>query len=374
MRVRTVAKTAFLIFIGAIGGSAFGGLNRADAQSATTGCPADAAHTFYVAPDGSDSNTGSKDAPWKTLQHAFTQLDPGETLLVREGVYRADLTYERVGTADAPITIANYPGETPVLEPLTREPLRVRGAAAWTVFEGLTFQHAAPGSNYQNVYVLGSAHDVTFKRNTIRWARAGSGIFVDNTVQRIDLIGNRVYANNEPGVQRQGIYYEGQDGVIARNIVHGHTNGFGIQVKSGADRVVVAQNTTADNRYSGIVVMDTADEITVANNVSAFNGGYGVRGFGSAMTEPAGHVFGNLVFGNLAGGYGNQSAGILSFDDQPLSADPLFVDRPGGDYRVREDSPAIDAADDRYVFAPDPDGGPALSGGAPDMGAYEAGG
>jgi parallel beta-helix repeat protein len=363
--------SALLVLLGAVGGAGLSGSHRADAEA--TACPADALGTFYVAPDGSDSNPGSLDAPWKSLAYAFEQLDPGETLILRGGTYTGDFVYDRVGTREQPITVKAFAGEQPILEPLTREPLRVKGAAAYTTFRGLTFQHAQLGSNYQNVYVLEQANHITFERNTIRWAREGSGVFVDSTVTGIDFIANRVYGNNGLN-QHQGIYYEGRDGVIARNVVYGHTNGFGIQVKSGADNVLVAENTIADNALSGIVVIDTAANVTIVNNISAFNGAYGIRGYGSAMTAPAGTAFNNLLYGNRGGAWGNTSDGILSYGAQLPAADPLFADRASGDYRIKAGSSARDAADGRYVYFPDADGDEAMSGSGADVGSDEASG
>jgi hypothetical protein len=334
-------------------------------------CP-DPTRTYYVSPSGSDANPGSITAPWRTLQFAFGRLGPGKTLVVRGGTYRADSVYEAAGTMEAPILVTNYAGETPVLEGSTREPLRVTGTAGWTTFKGLTIQRAAVGSNYQNVFVAEQAHDVTFINNTIRWALGGSGVFVDDTASRINLVGNRVYENNGAN-QHQGIYYEGKDGVIAGNVVYGQTNGFGIQVKSGADQVVVAENTTVDNSLSGIAIANTASNVTVANNISAFNGGYGIRGLRDTLSQPvaSASAFQNLLYGNASGAYGNQAAGIIAFGTQLPSAAPVFVNRTARDYRLQATSPAIGKADAAYVYSPDAGGAIRPLGTAADLGAYE---
>jgi Periplasmic copper-binding protein (NosD) len=365
MRVRTLVTSTVLVLLGAVGALVVARPNRAQATDCLP-------TTFYVSPTGSDSNAGTLDAPWRTLDYAFSQLDPGETLMLRAGTYVGDPTYTRVGTALGPIVVRNYPGESPILEAATTYPLRVKGSAAYTTFQGLIFQKAQTGSNYANVYVLEQANHVAFRNDVIRWAREGSGVFVDDTADHVDLIGNRVYENNGLN-QHQGIYYEGHDGVIASNLVYGQKAGYGIQLKSGAKRVVVAENTTVDNSHSGIVVADTASNVTVVNNISAFNGDYGIRGFADSPGTAVGtnSSFNNLLYGNAVGAEANQYAGIITFGTERPPADPLFVDRTTRNYRLQAGSPAIDNANPSYVYSPDAGGAKRPAGAAGDLGAYE---
>ncbi|MDF1753339.1 MAG: right-handed parallel beta-helix repeat-containing protein [Verrucomicrobiales bacterium] len=46
------------------------------------------ATTFYVSPSGDDANPGtSDDAPFQVVQHAVDQMQPGDTLIVKDGTY-----------------------------------------------------------------------------------------------------------------------------------------------------------------------------------------------------------------------------------------------------------------------------------------------
>src|SRR5262245_12784799 len=65
---------------------------------------------------GDDEAAGSEKAPWKTLAHAFRQLQPGDTLYVRAGTYYERTFLTRSGTAEAPITIRAYPGESVIVD------------------------------------------------------------------------------------------------------------------------------------------------------------------------------------------------------------------------------------------------------------------
>ncbi|HUU83151.1 MAG TPA: right-handed parallel beta-helix repeat-containing protein [Phycisphaerae bacterium] len=71
---------------------------------------------YYVAPDGDDSNAGTIDAPWATIQHAAEVLEPGNIVYLRDGVYSEAVVTESSGTADADITFAAYPDERPIMD------------------------------------------------------------------------------------------------------------------------------------------------------------------------------------------------------------------------------------------------------------------
>lgn len=48
------------------------------------------ATTYYVAPDGSNADPGTKTHPWRTIASAACPLSPvtaGDTILVRQGTY-----------------------------------------------------------------------------------------------------------------------------------------------------------------------------------------------------------------------------------------------------------------------------------------------
>ncbi|MFO7955641.1 MAG: chondroitinase-B domain-containing protein [Candidatus Brocadiia bacterium] len=62
--------------------------------------------TYYMSPDGDDGASGvSEAAPWGTFGHAFDTMEPGDTLLLMDGVYRQTLGPKRSGEPGKPITI-----------------------------------------------------------------------------------------------------------------------------------------------------------------------------------------------------------------------------------------------------------------------------
>ncbi|MCP4195380.1 MAG: hypothetical protein GY768_32675 [Planctomycetaceae bacterium] len=64
--------------------------------------------TIVVAPHGADDALGSDERPLRTISAAAERAMPGDTILVRAGIYRERVTPPRGGTAGKPIT---YRGE-----------------------------------------------------------------------------------------------------------------------------------------------------------------------------------------------------------------------------------------------------------------------
>src|ERR1051326_1709802 len=86
------------------------------------------AATYEVAernPRASDANDGSLERPWKTIARAADQVKPGDTVIIRDGIYRERIAAkvsgcERIaakvsGTAESPITFAAAAGAHGVL-------------------------------------------------------------------------------------------------------------------------------------------------------------------------------------------------------------------------------------------------------------------
>jgi hypothetical protein len=73
---------------------------------------------YYVASDGKDSNPGTLDYPFRTLNFAISAAKPGDTIFVRGGVYFCSgiISIDKSGQAGEPIRLRAYPGENPVFD------------------------------------------------------------------------------------------------------------------------------------------------------------------------------------------------------------------------------------------------------------------
>jgi parallel beta-helix repeat protein len=71
---------------------------------------------YFVSTNGSDSASGlSREAAWKTIQHAANAVRPGDTILLCGGEYTGRVYFPITGEKGLPITIKAVPGEKAVV-------------------------------------------------------------------------------------------------------------------------------------------------------------------------------------------------------------------------------------------------------------------
>ena len=67
-------------------------------------------NVYYVATNGSDDSFGHSDQPWRTIQRAANTLAPGDTVIVRAGVYQERVEINVNGLPGQPITFQGERG------------------------------------------------------------------------------------------------------------------------------------------------------------------------------------------------------------------------------------------------------------------------
>src|SRR5262245_42382589 len=135
--MRTAPLVGLLSLVGVLGRSGFGPPAAADSLPPMRPLPTPSKRApstgpiYYVHPTaGDDSAAGTEKAPWRTLAQAIRRLKPGDTLVLRGGVYYDSVALALTGTEKAPITIRSAPGELAVIDAGFRE-FAVAPATAW---------------------------------------------------------------------------------------------------------------------------------------------------------------------------------------------------------------------------------------------------
>lgn len=234
--------------------------------------------TYYVATNGADTNPGTIDSPWRTLQHAADTLTPGDTVFVRGGIYNERVRITKSGTTGGTITYMAYTGETPIIDgtgivvkngwdPLVRiqdasyikfEGFEIRnfktrrvnrvpiGILVWgtgsdieirrnRVHDIKTNYQGVDGGDAHGIAAYGthapeSIHHLVIDGNELYALQVGSSesLVVNGNVEHFEITHNRVHDNNNIGIVAIGFegvapaeaYDQARDGVIADNVVY----------------------------------------------------------------------------------------------------------------------------------------------------------
>lgn len=98
--------------------------------------------TYYVSPNGRDTNRGGRRKPFRTLAAAADSARPGDIVVVRGGVYREGSLFAGIaGSPDAPIVFRAADGERPVLDSSIELPKDHHG---WRHHEGQIYAAQLP--------------------------------------------------------------------------------------------------------------------------------------------------------------------------------------------------------------------------------------
>ena len=230
---------------------------------------ADPAGGVYVSPDGNDASaTGSIDAPYKSINAALDAAQPGDTLILRGGIYQERMNV-RVRTPN--ITIKSASGEWAVID------LTVYNNDA-DEDSGVYFDVDSSGGRLQNVEVMGGFYAVCMETKW-DWGdpadRAGaSDIIIEDCVlhdSRYDVVKIKPNCDNVT-IRYNEIYNSGQ--AFAGRPKNGEDNAEGIDNVNG-DNMTVHNNYIHDICSNAIYAKGGAIGALIENNriERAYGGG-----------------------------------------------------------------------------------------------------
>lgn len=136
-----------------------------------------------MATTGRDSNAGTAQAPFATVQHGLDVAQAGDTVVVHGGRYPELAVFPRSGQAGRPIRLVAACGEQPVLDGAglgrgigAAALVRIEGRSHVTV-EGLELKGlTAQGGNFPaGIWVRGSCSDVLIRGNEVHHISGAQG-------------------------------------------------------------------------------------------------------------------------------------------------------------------------------------------------------
>jgi len=282
-----------------------------------------------------------------------------------------DLT--RACTAAAPCTVEGAPGEPrPVLRITDDHVLRAETSAAYWRFRGFTFRDSnITSGGLVDLY----GHHLEISQSELT-ASGDQDFYLDEASHHIQLLSNWMHHSGLGRThQSHGAYLQGDDHLVANNLITDHPFGFGIQVYDKGLRSIVVNNTITHNAHSGIVVGGGGgvSGVTVRNNILAFNDQNGLAWDGTCPNGSAGTTYAdhNVIFGNDDGAIDSQSCSATSTAGGNRFSDVLFVDAGARNLHLRSGSPAFGYGLTDWTPATDRDGVSRPHGSGADAGAYE---
>ncbi len=355
---------------------------RHSAQSSEISC------SHYLAPNGSDNNSGSINFPWATISHASQQLQPGDTLCARGGTYYGQGGYiwnSTSGTSSAPITFTAYPGETPIFDgEWSQGEFLVLNGVHWIVVSGLAVRHYDDEWGNGAILISGNTKHITIRDmhmydngthyNQDHHIYIGAGEVEDVTITRC-LLENPASGNIHTwhGPSVNGL-------LITNNVIQG--GHWGIILNDGAQNIEIYNNTIydcdigLDFSLSGEDTSWGVANVAIHNNIiRTLSGqrGMSVGSFNSndiesdynlwyGVSEPILWSGASYSISEYRNTTGNATHSLYDY--------PSFV-VPTTDFSLQPDSPAIDAGKTLSEVQLDYEQSERPAGDSYDIGAYE---
>ncbi len=206
-----------------------------------------AATTYYVATNGNDSATGSLNQPWHTIQKAANTLTPGDTALVRGGIYSETININVSGISGGGyVTFQNYPGESPIVDGagLIVPPssyaagllqITDRSYIAIQGFEIRNYQTNSTSLVPAGIGITGGSHDITVLSNVVHdiantnangnaYGIAVHGTSAGQAISNLVIRGNELHNLKTGSSESMVLNGNVTDFDVSGNIVHDNWN------------------------------------------------------------------------------------------------------------------------------------------------------
>jgi len=313
--------------------------------------------TYYVATTGDDDNPGTIERPWRRIAKANEELEPGDTVFIRAGVYDEIIEPYQSGETGKPITYTNYADEQVIVRGEEGRPhiVLIGGSAngppgpdSYIIVDGLTlsYGHDIREKRFGWVIIKGPGSEHNEIRNTtilrpgdpIENRQTGwdeFGIVLDgaknNRIENNDIAGmkiglkitnaaqhNRIRNNTIHDTYQSAISVGSGDGVMQGNLIEWNI----LEDSAIEDGIQFLENDDARNREADISNFGTI----VRNNLIRNNAENAIDLKGAA------HVLieGNIIYGSIGSsdgplkGWNREVRGAISRGSRTSTRDVII--------------------------------------------------
>jgi hypothetical protein len=259
---------------------------------------------YFVSKKGRNSNRGTIDSPWLTIQHAANSVSAGATVYVFEGVYQESVNFPASGTASAPITFENYPGQTAIIDGTGVECCSSNPPSSGNQTQGLI-------NIVNRSYIIVRGFEIR-NYTTNNPAYTPSGVWITGSGTGIQILNNRVH------------------NITTRSEANG--NAFGISVygtsKTPVTQLVISGNEVYDLRTGSSESVNVDGNVTyfhIVNNLVHDNDNIGIDAIGYEGVGPVGYD--EAMYGEISGNTVYNISGITNAGEgYEYDADGLYCD------------------------------------------------
>jgi hypothetical protein len=333
---------------------------------------------YHVATTGDDANPGTAAQPFRTIQHAADIVNPGDGVLVEDGVYTAAgntvVFINRSGTATNRIVFRAANRWGAVIDGQNNAStigIAIPGGYVWV--EGFEVRNTSrygidTDVGHDQVVIGNHVHDI----GRICTGATGGIVGIDAYASGLVIAGNRIHdvgrfgpgesgctdggGNNNWQNHDHGIYNGiGTNVLIVNNVFYNLAHGWAIQRYNGGGEIVhglwILNNTFVGanpNRDGQVIIATETTNLVIANNLFYQSGNAGV------LFEGAGNS--TTLSGNLSTNALQLGGSSLVTSSNVESTDPLLTNPLGLDFHLTGGSPARHAGVARWCPSIDYDG------------------
>ncbi|MEA2064555.1 MAG: right-handed parallel beta-helix repeat-containing protein [Gemmatimonadota bacterium] len=280
--------------------------------------------TLYLSTSGDDSAAEGHGVEFRTLKRAVSCLEPGDTLIVKNGTYEGGVKIQIAATAEAPVLIRGKSlGAVISGSGSEIDAIRVQDASH-VIIDRLTVREATRAgisirfSNHIRItrclctdnstwgIFTSFADDIHFERNECCRSKEQHGIYHSKSGDRFVIRGNLVHDNRMNGIHINSntvipgalIHW----GIVEKNIIYGNGKGGGGSINMAHVQDVLVHNNLIYNNYANSITVyqDTgtfeqgSKRVLIMGNTIYFQPGTGRSGINIQTTSEKVVLAGNI--------------------------------------------------------------------------------
>jgi len=312
---------------------------------AATPSSASSTCSFYAAPNGSDSGSGTSSSPFATVEHLASALAPGQTGCLAAGAtFVSNVSLSRGGQPGAPIVLTSADPANPAT---IKGRIVTFPGGDWITFTQLKLDGvntgALPSPTVGSDHVTFSNVDVTNEHTAICFDLINSTSWGVAHYTTIDS--SRIHGCGElPSTnQDHGIYISGYYATITNNYIYDNADR-GVQLRGSQNATI--QHNVIDRNGEGVIFGDqvTSNNDVSNNVVSNSNIRWNAESFWGSSPVGTGNSFhNNCVWATNSESYYDSQGGVDGGDGFSTSANtvgnPLYANAAAGNYAIPAGSP-----------------------------------